>query len=103
MTWDDAPGGTGASLLESVFINSLPEVTCNACGDKIARRAHRMMLRASWRDRARAICASRWWSQNSVKFAFVTSGWNDAHVNVEKKLDAEGQSANQPVDWTCHL
>ena len=60
MTWDDAPGGTGASLLESVFISSLPETTCNACGDKIARRAHRMMLRASWRDRAENLCPACW-------------------------------------------
>lgn len=60
MTWDDAPDGTGATLLENVFIASLPKAMCAACGDDIARRAHRVMLRASWRQGPEALCPSCW-------------------------------------------
>ena len=73
------------------------------------RRSTRAQIRAadceliSCSDCARAICASRPWSQNSGKFSLVASGCNEAQVNSEKKVDAVGQSAYQPVDWICHL
>lgn len=60
MTLADDSGGTGASLLEDVFIASLPKTTCTACGDDLPRRSHRVMVRASWRPATENLCPSCW-------------------------------------------
>lgn len=62
MTFSDAPRATGRPLSISLFQSSLPEVTCNACGDLVRRREPRMMLRASWRSQTEYLCPTCWGS-----------------------------------------
>jgi DNA-directed RNA polymerase subunit RPC12/RpoP len=45
---------------DGFFSATLPQVKCNACGRIIARRRHRMQLRASWRDRTEYLCPQCW-------------------------------------------
>src|SRR5581483_6974280 len=49
------------------------------------------------------ISASTRWSQNCEKFPLPAFGRMALHVNPEKYVDADGQSACHPVDWSCHL
>ena len=47
-------------LAHEMYTTSLPAVVCNSCGSRIKRRAHRMTLRASWRDRQEYLCPDCW-------------------------------------------
>lgn len=48
------------SFPQEMYVVSLPAVICASCGARIARRAHRMTLRASWRDRWEHLCPDCW-------------------------------------------
>jgi predicted RNA-binding Zn-ribbon protein involved in translation (DUF1610 family) len=58
-----AGGPTGdedASFGGELYVAALPERSCSACGDTIARRAHRVTLRASWRAGWEYLCPNCW-------------------------------------------
>jgi hypothetical protein len=59
------------SILERMYIASLPEVACDCCGKLVARRVNRMTLRASWRESFQYVCVPCWQSftQWAAKFA----------------------------------
>jgi hypothetical protein len=56
MTLFDPPTPT----LDNLFQNTLPDTICCAGNHAIARRAPRVILRASWRDTNESICSDCW-------------------------------------------
>lgn len=54
--FDDAP----ADALDETFTASLPQTTCLPCGRIIPRRRHRIVLRASWRNKSETLCPKCW-------------------------------------------
>ena len=57
----DPPDSTPAEgLAAQTFQMSLPQVRCAACNEIIARRKHRMALRASWRRATEYLCPDCW-------------------------------------------
>ena len=45
---------------DDLFEASLPSATCTACGQHIARRHHRVKIRASWRNLNDTLCPGCW-------------------------------------------
>jgi hypothetical protein len=75
MTFADAPSGEAPGL----FGATLPQVRCSACRRVIARRRHRVHIRASWRDSAEDLCPDCWgticaWA---ARFALVQTSFLD--------------------------
>ena len=52
MTWSPPP--------DEIFVMSLPAEKCSACGAPIARRSHRVWIRASWRPSCEPLCPGCW-------------------------------------------
>lgn len=73
MTFTMPPSEPDVSLEESLYKNSLPQVRCAACEQLIARRKHRVFIRASWRDASESLCAPCWTTlcQWAARFALV--------------------------------
>lgn len=60
MTFSMPAGEEARDLGGQLYAASLPAVSCNACGDRIARREHRVTLRASWRGGWEYLCPRCW-------------------------------------------
>lgn len=58
--FEPPPDGTGTNLTESLFVASLPQVKCKPCGRLIARRKHRVQIRASWMAETEVLCPQCW-------------------------------------------
>lgn len=54
---EPAPDGT---LRQDLFVASLPERHCDACGRRIERRVHRVKVHATWREHEDTLCAECW-------------------------------------------
>jgi len=62
MTFIDTPAADGTSLLDEVRQASLPARDCISCHTRIARRAPRVTVRASWRPSDDVLCTECWHS-----------------------------------------
>jgi hypothetical protein len=57
MTFQDAPRGDPEP---SFFTMTLPQIRCTTCGRAIARRKHRIQIKASWRVQTETLCPECW-------------------------------------------
>lgn len=46
--------------VDQLLLETLPARECTACDRKIARREHRMTLRASWKQSVEVLCIPCW-------------------------------------------
>jgi len=62
---------SGVDFSQNLYVNSLPEVRCTACREKVPRRKHRVAIRASWRPAQEHLCPNCWATvcQWAVRFA----------------------------------
>lgn len=53
----DPPQG---SLVDDLYVHTLPPAVCAACHGHIARRKNRVVIRASWRQQNEILCPECW-------------------------------------------